>query len=116
MLYFDTHAHYDWKEFDEDRRELFDKFKENLCGLVNIGINLESAKKVKEYADKYTYMYYSIGIHPMEVEKEHSLDLIESMFVNELKNKNSKLVAIGETGLDYHFDYPVELQKKYFIE
>ena len=71
---------------------------------------------VKEYADEYKYMYYSIGIHPMEVEKENSLDLIEKIFENELKNKNSKLVAIGETGLDYHFNYPVELQKKYFIE
>ena len=116
MLYFDTHAHYDWEEFDIDRSELFDKLKKSLCGLVNIGINLESAKKVKEYADEYKYMYYSIGIHPMEVEKENSLDLIEKIFENELKNKNSKLVAIGETGLDYHFNYPVELQKKYFIE
>ena len=116
MLYFDTHAHYDWEEFDEDRRDLFDKFNEKLCGLVNIGINLESAKKVKEYANEYSYMYYSIGIHPMEVEKENSLDLIEQIFENELKNKNSKLVAIGETGLDYHFDYPVKLQKKYFLE
>ena len=116
MLYFDTHAHYDWEKFDVDRSDLFDKFKKSLCGLVNIGINLESAKKVKEYADEYKYMYYSIGIHPMEVEKENSLDLIEKIFENELKNKNSKLVAIGETGLDYHFNYPVELQKKYFIE
>ena len=116
MLYFDTHAHYDWEEFNVDRSELFDKFKKSLCGLVNIGINLESAKKVKEYADEYKYMYYSIGIHPMEVEKENSLALIEKIFENELKNKNSKLVAIGETGLDYHFNYPVELQKKYFIE
>ena len=116
MLYFDTHAHYDWEKFDVDRSELFDKFKKSLCGLVNIGINLESAKKVKEYADEYQYMYYSIGIHPMEVEKENSLDLIEKIFENELKNRNSKLVAIGETGLDYHFNYPVELQKKYFIE
>ncbi len=116
MLYFDTHAHYDWEEFDVDRSELFDKFKESLCGLVNIGINIESAKKVKEYSNKYQYMYYSIGIHPMEVEKEISLSQIEKIFEDELKNKDSKLVAIGETGLDYHFNYPVELQKKYFIE
>lgn len=51
----------------------FDKFNESLCGLVNIGINLESAMKVKEYANENAYMYYSIGIHPMEVEKENSL-------------------------------------------
>ena len=116
MLYFDTHAHYDWQEFDKDRRKLFDKFNKTLCGLVNIGINLDSAMKVKEYANEYSYMYYSVGIHPMEVEKQTSLDQIERIFEDELKNKDSKLIAIGETGLDYHFDYPVELQKKYFLE
>lgn len=116
MLYFDTHAHYDWKEFDKDREELFDKFNEILCGLVNIGINIESANKVIEYSDKYSYMYYSLGIHPMEVEKGISIDLFEQIVKNKLKKDNSKLVAIGETGLDYHFNYPVELQKKYFIK
>lgn len=116
MLYFDTHAHYDWQEFDKDRRKLFDKFNETLCGLVNIGINLDSAMKVKEYSNEYSNMYYSVGIHPMEVEKKTSLDQIEHIFEDELKNKYSKLIAIGETGLDYHFDYPIELQKKYFLE
>ena len=116
MLYFDTHAHYDWKEFDKDRKELFEEFERKLCGLVNIGINIESVSKVIEYAKKYSYMYYSIGIHPMEVEKGISMDSIEQIVKNKFKNDNSKLVAIGETGLDYHFNYPVELQKKYFIK
>ncbi len=115
MLYFDTHAHYDWKEFDEDRKELFKKFENNLCGLVNIGINIESAEKVMEYANNYSYMYYSIGIHPMEVEKKIPTEMLEQIIKNELKKKSSKLVAIGETGLDYHFDYPINLQKEYFI-
>ena len=116
MLYFDTHAHYDWQEFDKDRRKLFDKFNKTLCGLVNIGINLDSAMKVKEYSNEYSNMYYSVGIHPMEVEKQTSLGQIEHIFEDEFKNKYSKLIAIGETGLDYHFDYPIELQKKYFLE
>lgn len=116
MLYFDTHAHYDWNEFDNDRSELFENFEERLCGLVNIGINTESTKRVIEYANKYSYMYYSIGVHPMEVEKEISIDSIEQIIKRELENKLTKLVAIGETGLDYHFDYPVELQKQYFID
>ena len=95
---------------------MFEEFKTELCGLVNIGINVESANKVIEYAKEYSYMYYSIGIHPMEIEKEISINSIEQIIKNELENKSSKLVAIGETGLDYHFDYPIELQKKYFIE
>lgn len=47
----------------------------------------------------------------MEVEKGISMDSIEQIVKNKLKNDNSKLVAIRETGLDYHFNYPVELQK-----
>ena len=115
MLYFDTHTHYDWKDFDNDRKELFDKFEDSLCGLVNVGINIESAQKVIEYSKKYSYMYYSLGIHPMEVKKRIPLSKLEQIIERELKNKNVKLVAIGETGLDYHFDYPIELQKEYFI-
>lgn len=81
---------------------MFNEFEKKLCGLVNIGINIESFKKIKEYSEKYQYMYYSIGIHPMEVEKEISINLIEQIIKNEKENESSKLVAIGETGLDYH--------------
>lgn len=114
MLYFDTHAHYDWKEFDEDRENLFKEFENNLCGIVNVGINCESTKKVMEYAKNYSFMYYSIGVHPMEVEKNIPIEIIEEVIKEE--RNNGKLVAIGETGLDYHFEYPKDLQEKYFIE
>ena len=114
MLYFDTHAHYDWKEFNEDRERLFKEFENNLCGIVNVGINSESINKIIEYSKKYYFMYYSIGIHPMEVEKNIQIEKIEEIIKNE--SNNTKLVAIGETGLDYHFDYPKDLQEKYFIE
>ena len=52
----------------------------------------------------------------MEVEKQISISLFEQKLEKELKRKKQKLVAIGETGLDYHFDYPIDLQEKYFIE
>lgn len=114
MLYFDTHAHYDWKEFEEDRAELFENFKSKLCAIVNVGMNPESLDKVIEYSEKYNFMYFSAGVHPMEVEKNIDIGFIERKAI-ELP-KNNKLVAIGETGLDYHFDYPKDLQKKYFID
>lgn len=116
MKFFDTHAHYDWQEFDEDREKLFEEFKEKLCGLVNVGINIESGKKVIEYSNKYSYMFYSIGIHPMEVNKNIKISDIDKLIKQGMEKKESKLVAVGETGLDYHFDYPVDLQKEYFIE
>lgn len=114
MLYFDTHAHYDWKEFDKDRDILFDKFKEKICGIVNVGINYESSKKVIKYSEEHPFMYCSIGIHPMEVEKEIDIKSIEELIKENIDN--NKLVAIGETGLDYHFNYQKDLQEKYFIE
>ena len=116
MTYFDTHAHYDWKEFDDDRNELFEKFEGKLSGLVNIGINAQSAREVIKYTKKYSYMYCSVGIHPMEVEKKIPIEQIDEIIKRELENKTSKIVAIGETGLDYHFNYPIDLQKEYFIE
>ena len=116
MLYFDTHAHYDWKEFNEDREILFKEFENNLCGIVNVGINSESINKVSEYATKYSFMYFSIGIHPMEVEKNIQIQNIEEIIKKEKERNNIRLVAVGETGLDYHFDYPKDLQEKYFIE
>ena len=62
MLYFDTHAHYDWKEFDVDREKLFKEFENNLCGIVNVGINCESINKVIEYSKKNSFMYFSMFI------------------------------------------------------
>jgi hydrolase, tatD family len=113
MLYFDTHAHYDWEEFDKDREKLFEKFSKELSGIVNIGINYESSKKVIDYSKNNEIMYFSIGIHPMEASKNVDINKIEDLIK---ENINNKLVAIGETGLDYHFDYPRDLQNKYFIE
>ena len=67
---------------------------------------------------KLSLSYYS-DLYDMIVPKDHILrkirELVDFSFIyDELKNKYSKLIAIGETGLDYHFDYPIELQKNIF--
>ena len=93
MLYFDTHAHYDWKEFDNDREELFKEFENYLSGVVNIGINCESIEKVMEYSKKYDFLYYAVGIHPMEVSKNISMIFLDEILFNNLP-KDKKLVAI----------------------
>ena len=93
MKYFDTHAHYDWKEFDEDREKLFENFEDHLCGIVNIGINCESIKKVIEFSKKYNFLYYSVGIHPMEVAKKIPINFLDTILHNNSK-VDRKLVAI----------------------
>ena len=89
MKIFDTHTHYDWKEFDEDREILFKQFEKKLCGIVNVGINSESINKVSEYATKYSFMYFSIGIHPMEVEKNIIIDGLDYIKHKKIFIKNN---------------------------
>lgn len=113
MLFFDTHAHYDFKEFKNDRDDIFEKLKISVDKVVNIGINPSSCEESIKYSKDFDFFYAAIGIHPQEVEKNYTIKQIEDIY---LKNNGEKIVAIGETGLDYHFQFPKDLQKKYFIE
>lgn len=108
---FDVHAHYDDKWFDEDRFELLDKIQnKGVCGIVNNSVDLVTAQKSIEYAEKYDFMYAAVGFHPENIEGIPE-DYIEK--IAELC-KHKKVVAIGETGLDYYWDTPRDLQKKVF--
>lgn len=110
---FDVHAHYDDKWFDEDRFELLDKIQnKGVCGIVNNSVDLVTAQKSIEYAEKYDFMYAAVGFHPENIEGIPE-DYIEK--IAELC-KHKKVVAIGETGLDYYWDTPRDLQKKVFEE
>jgi TatD DNase family protein len=114
---FDSHAHYDDAAFDSDRKMVLDTFlpQSGVCGLIDCGASLESSRKALLLAQKYSYIYAAIGLHPEEVKEapENWLTELEQM----LKKKNSKLIAIGEIGLDYHFaeNASREDQKKAFI-
>jgi TatD DNase family protein len=98
-MYFDAHAHYDDERFDEDRDNLISELKDKgvLC-IVNSGSDLETSKKSIELAQKYDYIYASVGVHP-----EMAYDLPDN-WLDELRTmaKSPKVVAIGEIGLDYH--------------
>lgn len=112
---FETHAHYDDDAFDEDRDSLLSSLRENgIDKAVNIGANLSTSKATVELTKKYDFMYGVVGVHPSdirELETEGAIDVIEKLAV-----ENSKVVAIGEIGLDYHYDDADEtLQKKWFI-
>lgn len=112
-LIFDTHAHYDDEDFDEDREELLMSMQANGIGkIVNIGASLASCKQTIELMQKYDFVYGAIGVHPNEVE-----ELSEESFA-QLKEwcKFEKCVAVGEIGLDYYYDEPSpDIQKKWFI-
>ncbi len=109
---FDTHAHYDDECFDEDRFELFDEMlSSSVSGIINCGCTVESSKKSIAFAEKYPQIYAAVGIHPQNAAEESEDALAR---IGELA-KHKRVVAIGEIGLDYHYDYtPKDMQIEYF--
>ena len=112
-MLFDTHAHMDDRAFDEDRAELLAALPEQgLALLMNPGCSLESSRNVVKIAAEYDYIYAAVGSHP-DVADEVNDTVIEEY--RELCKLNPKVKAIGEIGLDYHYeDIPREIQLKAF--
>ena len=110
---FDSHAHYDSHQFDEDREELMQIMEEqNIGTIVNSAADWESLTEVVELAEKYPFVYAAVGLHPDEVKV---LDEEKFSFLKEQCQKD-KVVAIGEIGLDYYWDNtPRDIQEKWFI-
>ncbi len=110
---FDTHAHYDDKRFNDDRFALLDSLFDSgkLYAAVNCGCDIESTKRGLELAHKYKNIYASAGIHPHEAVNANEKDYeeLEKLLADE------KCVALGEIGLDYHYDFsPRDIQKVVF--
>ena len=112
-MIFDTHAHYDSSQFDEDREELLASMPEQGVGtIVNVGASFESCFTVPEMVKKYPFMYAAVGVHPDEAGalNEETIAMMKKQFAQE------KVIAVGEIGLDYYWDNePHDLQKKWFI-
>lgn len=99
MKIIDSHVHLNSERFDEDRDEVLKRIEENLDFVVNIGYDLESSEISVDYANKYSFVYATIGFHPDEIEGYS--DKAEKKLEELAKNK--KVLAIGEIGLDYHW-------------
>lgn len=112
-MIFDTHAHYDDPVYDKDREELFEAMRAEGVGMItDIGADIASTKKAAELSNAYDFVYAAAGVHPSEV---YFLEEADMDFLLEMA-KNPKVVAIGEIGLDYHYEDTVrEVQKKWFI-
>ena len=112
-MVFDSHAHYDADQFDEDRDKLLSSMLENGVGtILNVGADWDSVTEVVELARKYPHVYAAVGLHPDEV---GILDEEKFAFLRE-QCKEEKVVAVGEIGLDYYWDNGShDIQKKWFI-
>ncbi len=109
---FDSHAHYDDKQFDEDRDTLIPElFALGVEGFLNASSDIASSIRSLELANKYQNVYAAVGIHPHEA-SEVSEDWEQAL---EQLLTDKKAVAIGEIGLDYHYDFsPRDVQKRIF--
>lgn len=112
-MIFDTHAHYDSEQFNEDREELLCSMEEQGVGtIVNVCASYASCERVTNMVQKYPFMYAAVGIHP-----DHVGSLNEETFakMKELFSRD-KVITVGEIGLDYYWDNEShDLQKKWFI-
>ena len=113
MMLFDTHAHLNDEAFNQDRAELLAGLPEKGIGLVmNAGCSLEASREVVEMAQQYPWLYAAVGSHPDAADEVDETVLEE---YRKLCKLNPKVKAIGEIGLDYHYeDIPREIQQKAF--
>ncbi|MBQ9801693.1 MAG: TatD family hydrolase [Clostridia bacterium] len=118
---FDSHAHYYDARFARETggseallRELF---RADVCGIVNIGTDPENSRLVVAEAAKWPHMYATVGIHPGDGQRLPDIDAalleIEAMLPDA---REKKIVAIGEIGLDYHYDDTDREKQLYFLE
>ena len=109
---FDTHAHYFDKKFESLEggadAVLCDLFEnQGIEAIVNVGTNLQNAHSVIEQASRYEKMYVAVGIHPEDchfiTDPEAALLELSTLLQDAEKRKQNKIVALGEIGLDYHW-------------
>ena len=111
-MLFDTHAHLNDRAFDTDREELLAGFAvRGVSYVLNAGCDLESSRQVIAMAENYPWLYAAVGSHPDSADEVNE-ELIA--LYRELA-RHEKVKAIGEIGLDYHYeDIPREIQQKAF--
>lgn len=111
-MIFESHAHYDDKQYEEDRRTLLESLNKGGIGFVmNVSSSIDSIKSTLKLTEEYPFVYGAVGIHPEECGNLTEDDII---WISE-NLKRPKIKALGEVGLDYYWDEPDrDIQKKWF--
>jgi TatD DNase family protein len=111
-MLFDTHAHLNAIQYEEDIVEVIERAKsENVTHIVVVGFDKDTIKKAMELTDQYDMIYAAVGWHPVDAIDMTDDDL---KWIKELAS-HPKVVAIGEMGLDYYWDKsPRDIQKEVF--
>jgi len=102
MDIFDSHAHYDDPAFDDDRLPLLSSLPGGgVTGVINAGTSIASSLESVALAGMFPFIWAAVGIHPEEANKARDGDVEK---IAELAAHGKRVVAIGETGLDYHYE------------
>ena len=111
----DSHCHLDYPNLYNQLVDVINRANNNdVKYLLTICTTLESFEKIKVIVEKYKNIYGTFGIHPHEADKYEQVD---SKFILNIKKRYSKIVGIGETGLDFYYNHSdKKIQKKSFIE
>lgn len=111
-MLFDTHAHLNADQYKEDLNEVMERAKEaGVSNIVVVGFDTLTIKRAMELAEAHDYIYACVGWHPVDAIDMTDDDL---KWIEELAS-HPKVVAIGEMGLDYHWDKsPHDIQKEVF--
>lgn len=117
MRFFDSHAHLDDEKFNEDREIIINKIHKEIDKFVSAGYSLEGSEAAVKLAQKYDFIYATCGISPNDIPQTNNELWIMLDKIKNLVQQNSKVVAVGEIGLDYYWNKEnKEIQKTAFIE
>ena len=117
---FDSHAHYDDDRFEEEfeggtRGALETVYNEGICGVLNVGANLDSSANSVRLAAEFAHVWAAVGVHPSDAQRLGMDRLNEAIDTIRDLAAQPKVVAVGEIGLDYHYDeIDKDCQSAYF--
>ncbi|MEG0805872.1 MAG: TatD family hydrolase [Lachnospiraceae bacterium] len=108
-MIFESHAHYEDESYNEDRDRILGHLSDyNIETVINVGSSMNTSEECLKLAESYPNVYAAVGVHPSEISglREDSLRILEEMA------ENPKVAAIGEIGLDYHWDKEEEVRNQ----
>ncbi|MBE6616721.1 MAG: TatD family deoxyribonuclease [Ruminococcaceae bacterium] len=120
-MLFDSHAHYDDDRFALEFEGGTDgaiakATREGVSYIVNVGSNIETSKNSIALAEKYSFIYAVVGIHPSDAQRLTADKIDSALYEVERLAAHEKVVAVGEIGLDYHYDYLDKERQAYFFD
>lgn len=110
MEFFDSHAHYNDEAYDKDRDELIREMYENgITKIIVAGSSIKTSEQAVELANKYKHIYATCGIHPSDI---NGININKELLKIKELCENKKVIAIGEIGLDYHWNNDNKIEQK----